>query len=110
MKLKAWRPDVEPACLGHGAGVPHAKLLAQTWCVCRMAAPRQEEKESTFPAERIGDMVGLLAELLQCEGLVLSELENPCSQGGLRRNLEGGNEWQVGGSFKREGTYVCCCC
>ena len=73
---------MEPACLGHGAGVPHAKLLAQTRCVCRMAAPRQEEKESTFPAERIGDMVGLLAELLQCEGLVLSELENPCSQGG----------------------------
>ena len=29
---------------------------------------------------------------------------------GLCNNLEGGNEWQVGGSFKREGTYVCCCC
>ena len=36
MKLKAWRPGVEPACLGHGAGVPHAKLLVQTRCMCRM--------------------------------------------------------------------------
>ena len=36
MKLKAWRPDVEPACLGRGAGVPHAKPLVQTRCVCRM--------------------------------------------------------------------------
>ena len=51
MKLKAWRPDVEPACLGHGAGVPHAKLLAQTWCVCRMAAPRQKENRSCAATE-----------------------------------------------------------
>ena len=44
MKLKAWRPGVEPACLGRGAGVPHAKLLVQTRCVCRMAASRQENR------------------------------------------------------------------
>ena len=61
MKLKAWRPDVEPACLGHGAGVPHAKLLAQTRCVCRMAAPRQEENHScaaTEGASEKGDGAG----------------------------------------------------
>ena len=44
MKLKAWRPGVEPACLGRGAGVPHAKPLVQTRCVCRMAASRQENR------------------------------------------------------------------
>ena len=44
MKLKAWRPGVEPACLGRGAGVPHAKPLVQTRCVCRMAASRQEKR------------------------------------------------------------------
>ena len=42
MKLKAWCPGVEPACLGRGAGVPHAKPLVQTQCVCWMAASRQE--------------------------------------------------------------------
>ena len=46
MKLKAWCPGVEPACLGRGAGVPHAKLLVQTRCMCRMAAPRQDENRS----------------------------------------------------------------
>lgn len=44
MKLKAWHPGVEPACLGRGAGVPHAKPLVQTRCVCRMAASRQENR------------------------------------------------------------------
>ena len=44
MKLKAWCPGVEPACLGRGAGVPHAKPLVQTRCVCRMAASRQENR------------------------------------------------------------------
>ena len=44
MKLKAWHPGVEPACLGCGAGVPHAKLLVQKRCVCRMAASRQENR------------------------------------------------------------------
>ena len=29
MKLKAWHPGVEPACLGRGTGVPYAKLLVQ---------------------------------------------------------------------------------
>ena len=51
MKLKAWRPGVEPACLGRGTGVPHAKLLVQTRCVCRMAAPRQEENSSCAVTE-----------------------------------------------------------
>ena len=27
-------PRCAGACLGHGAEVPHAKLLVQTWCVC----------------------------------------------------------------------------
>ena len=27
-------PSCGGACLGHGAGVPHAQLLVQTWCVC----------------------------------------------------------------------------
>ena len=53
MKLKAWRPGVEPACLGRGAGVPHAKLLVQTLCVCRMAAPRQEENRSCASTEGV---------------------------------------------------------
>ena len=44
MKLKAWHPGVEPACLGRGAGVPHAKPLVQTRCMCRMAASRQENR------------------------------------------------------------------
>ena len=44
MKLKAWCPGVEPACLGRGAGVPHAKPLVQTRCMCRMAASRQENR------------------------------------------------------------------
>ena len=44
MKRKAWHPGVEPACLGRGAGVPHAKPLVQTRCVCRMAASRQENR------------------------------------------------------------------
>ena len=44
MKLKAWHPGVEPACLGRGAGVPHAKPLVQKRCVCRMAASRQENR------------------------------------------------------------------
>ena len=44
MKLKAWHPGVEPACLGRGAGVPHAKPLVQIRCVCRMAASRQENR------------------------------------------------------------------
>ena len=44
MKLKAWRPDLEPACLGHGARLPHVKPLVQTRCVCRMAASRQENR------------------------------------------------------------------
>ena len=51
MKLKAWCPGVEPAYLRCGAGVPHAKLLVQTWCVCRMAAPRQEENRSCTATE-----------------------------------------------------------
>ena len=51
MKLKAWHPGVEPACLGRGAGVPHAKLLVQTRCMCRMAAPRQEENRSCAATE-----------------------------------------------------------
>ena len=42
---------MEPACLGRGPGVPHAKLLAQTWCVCRMAAPRQKENRSCAATE-----------------------------------------------------------
>ena len=33
MKLKAWHPGVEPACLGRGTGVPNAKRVFQTWCV-----------------------------------------------------------------------------
>ena len=51
MKLKAWHPGVEPACLGRGAGVPHAKLLVQTRCMCRMAAPRQDENRSCAATE-----------------------------------------------------------
>ena len=51
MKLKAWRPGVEPACLGHGGGLPHVKPLVQTRCVCRMAAARQEENRSCAVTE-----------------------------------------------------------
>ena len=42
--------------------------------------PRHVEfKESTCPAEREGTWLDLVAELLQGEGLVLSEVGNPCS-------------------------------
>ena len=51
MKLKAWCPGVELACLGRVAGVPHAKLLVQTQCVCRMVALRQEEIRSCTATE-----------------------------------------------------------
>ena len=40
---------------------------------------RVELKESTCPAEREGTWPDLVAELLQGEGLVLSEVGNPCS-------------------------------
>ena len=39
-----------------------------------------EFKESTCPTEQEGTGPDVVAELLQGEGLVLSEVENPCSQ------------------------------
>ena len=41
-----------------------------------------EFKESTCPVEQEGTWPDLVAELLQGEGLGLSEVGNPCSRGG----------------------------
>ena len=43
---------------------------------------RVEFKESTCPVEQEGTWPDLVAELLQGEGLGLSEVGNPCSRGG----------------------------
>ena len=46
-------PRCGTCLLGRGAGVPHAKLLVETWCVCRMAVPRQEENSSCTVTEGV---------------------------------------------------------
>ena len=43
---------------------------------------RVEFKQSTCPVEQEGTWPDLVAELLQGEGLGLSEVGNPCSRGG----------------------------